>query len=208
MTNAAPKKTDDRDAPEGDAMPSQQMAAMMTLMAQPMVGMAAMSAFGITLSTQAFGLWLGALSRRAAISRATEGASQGRKDETGPVPSRQSATVTKLSDVAPIRRAVPRAAPAAKRQTAALAVPANVAMRRPKAVAKPVVVDDLKAISGVGPKLEQVLNDLGIWTFAQVANWSEAEIAWVDDRLGFGGRIGRDDWIEQAGELARTRQKA
>ncbi|MEM7271123.1 MAG: NADH-quinone oxidoreductase subunit NuoE [Pseudomonadota bacterium] len=58
--------------------------------------------------------------------------------------------------------------------------------------------DDLKLIKGVGPKLEGVLNDLGIYHFDQIAGWSRAEIAWVDDRLKFKGRIERDDWIGQA----------
>ena len=62
--------------------------------------------------------------------------------------------------------------------------------------------DDLKKIKGVGPKLEGVLNELGVWHFWQVAGWSEAEIAWVDTRLKFKGRIARDGWIEQAKILA------
>lgn len=63
--------------------------------------------------------------------------------------------------------------------------------------------DDLKLISGVGPKLEGVLNDLGFWHFDQIAKWSADEIAWVDSRLKFKGRIERDDWIEQATALAK-----
>ena len=62
--------------------------------------------------------------------------------------------------------------------------------------------DDLKLISGVGPKLEQTLNDLGIYRFEQVAAWGPQEIAWVDARLRFKGRIERDGWIEQAKRLA------
>ena len=73
----------------------------------------------------------------------------------------------------------------------------------PKAAAKPERPDDLKAISGIGPKLEKVLNDLGIWTYAQIANWSDAQIGWVDDALAFNGRIVRDKWIEQASALAK-----
>ncbi len=62
--------------------------------------------------------------------------------------------------------------------------------------------DDLKKIKGIGPKLEGVLNDLGIYHFDQIAAWSPREVEWVDDYLSFKGRIGRDDWIGQARELS------
>lgn len=62
--------------------------------------------------------------------------------------------------------------------------------------------DDLKLISGVGPKLEGVLNDLGIYRFEQIAQWTADHVAWVDDRLRFKGRIERDDWMAQAKTLA------
>ncbi|KAG1651155.1 NADH-quinone oxidoreductase subunit E 1 [Nymphon striatum] len=58
--------------------------------------------------------------------------------------------------------------------------------------------DDLKLISGVGPKLEKTLNGLGFWHFRQIAAWKKADIAIVDDELSFKGRIERDDWIKQA----------
>ena len=38
--------------------------------------------------------------------------------------------------------------------------------------------------------------------------WSKEEIAWVDDYLSFNGRIGRDDWIDQAAKLAAAAAKA
>ena len=63
---------------------------------------------------------------------------------------------------------------------------------------RPEGADDLKLISGVGPKLEQTLNELGVWHFSQVAGWRKKEIAWVDERLRFKGRIERDDWMSQA----------
>ena len=74
----------------------------------------------------------------------------------------------------------------------------------PRSLDKPASPDDLKMISGVGPKLEQVLNELGVWTFDQIAEWTAAEIAWVDDYLQFSGRILRDDWLGQAAKLAET----
>lgn len=59
--------------------------------------------------------------------------------------------------------------------------------------------DNLKQIKGVGPKLEQLLNALGVYHFDQIAGWSSAEIAWVDSNLqGFKGRVSRDGWVAQA----------
>lgn len=62
--------------------------------------------------------------------------------------------------------------------------------------------DDLKKISGVGPVLEKKLNVLGITTYAQVAAFTAEDIARVDDALSFKGRIDRDNWVQQASELA------
>jgi len=63
--------------------------------------------------------------------------------------------------------------------------------------------DDLKRISGVGPRMEQMCNMLGFWHYDQIANWSADEVAWVDDNLqGFKGRVTRDDWVAQAKILA------
>ncbi len=62
--------------------------------------------------------------------------------------------------------------------------------------------DDLKKISGVGPQLEKLLNSLGIYKYDQVAAWSADDVAWVDARLTFKGRIERDDWMSQAKMLA------
>ncbi|MDF1715519.1 MAG: NADH-quinone oxidoreductase subunit E [Antarcticimicrobium sp.] len=62
--------------------------------------------------------------------------------------------------------------------------------------------DDLKMLKGVGPKLEKTLNELGFFHFDQIAAWGPAEVAWVDNRLTFKGRILRDGWIAQARQLA------
>ncbi|MBY6082700.1 NADH-quinone oxidoreductase subunit E [Ruegeria arenilitoris] len=62
--------------------------------------------------------------------------------------------------------------------------------------------DDLKLLKGVGPKLEQTLNELGFYHFDQIAAWMPEHVAWVDSRLKFKGRIERDGWIEQAAKLA------
>lgn len=62
--------------------------------------------------------------------------------------------------------------------------------------------DDLKKISGIGPKIEGLLNGLGIFHFDQISSWTPKQIAWVDDYLSFKGRIERDQWIKQAKELS------
>ncbi len=62
--------------------------------------------------------------------------------------------------------------------------------------------DDLKMLKGVGPKLEETLNELGFYHYDQIAAWTAENVAWVDARLKFKGRIERDGWIEQAGKLA------
>lgn len=74
---------------------------------------------------------------------------------------------------------------------------------RPAKIEKPATPDDLKLISGVGPKIEATLNELGIFTYMQVAGWSAEERAWIDGYLNFKGRIDRDDWVRQAEALAK-----
>ena len=63
--------------------------------------------------------------------------------------------------------------------------------------------DNLKEIKGVGPKLETLLHEMGVYHFDQIASWSDTEVAWMDQNLkGFKGRVSRDTWIAQAQVLA------
>ncbi|HBZ44539.1 MAG TPA: hypothetical protein DEO85_10885 [Maritimibacter sp.] len=66
--------------------------------------------------------------------------------------------------------------------------------------------DDLKMIKGVGPGIEKKLNDAGVYHFDQIASWKKADIATMDDKLSFRGRIERDGWIKQAKSLAKGEQ--
>lgn len=77
-----------------------------------------------------------------------------------------------------------------------------------KASAEPLAEqnDDLKKITGVGPKLERVLNKQGISTYAQIANMSAKEMAKIGENLGFPGRIERDDWAGQAKALIEAKK--
>ncbi|MCF6327806.1 MAG: 30S ribosomal protein S2 [Devosiaceae bacterium] len=63
--------------------------------------------------------------------------------------------------------------------------------------------DDLKEISGVGPVIEKKLHALGITKYSQVADFSKEDIEKVDLELNFKGRIDRDNWLEQAAQLAK-----
>lgn len=59
--------------------------------------------------------------------------------------------------------------------------------------------DDLKKIKGIGPKLEKMLNDMGIYSFEQLSKMTDKEYELVDSMLtSFKGRGKRDDWAGQA----------
>ena len=61
--------------------------------------------------------------------------------------------------------------------------------------------DDLKKILGIGPVLEEKLNEMGIYHYRQIAEFSDTDIANINTHLNFPGRIERDEWIPQAKEL-------
>ncbi|EZQ16622.1 hypothetical protein [Aquamicrobium defluvii] len=160
-----------------------ELANSVNLLAHPAAGMAAASALGFGLASQALGVWLGAL------NGASE-ASQKLFQTFGDAAAQDE------------HKAADEAKPAAHTERAAAAdVAVQAEAHRPKALDKPSAPDDLKAISGIGPKLEAVLNGYGIWTWRQIAEWTDAEIAWMDETLGFRGRIRRDDWVGQAAVL-------
>ncbi|MEP2734674.1 MAG: helix-hairpin-helix domain-containing protein [Erythrobacter sp.] len=113
-------------------------------------------------------------------------------DDAGPATRNQalidapvkSAGVEKSVEEVPVAEAVPEPAP--------------------KPAPKPAKGgDDLTQIKGLGPKLAALLNEQGITSFAQIADWNDADIARVDATLGrFEGRITRDSWVEQAKHLS------
>lgn len=78
---------------------------------------------------------------------------------------------------------------------------------RPPALSAPRggVGDDLTLLNGVGPKLAEALNGLGIHHFDQIAAWTPAHVAWIDENLGRPtGRASRGGWVEAAAVLAGT----
>jgi NADH-quinone oxidoreductase subunit E len=222
-----------------DTIVPKELASAANLMVHPLAGAAALSALGVGLASQTFGVWMGALTGMVEVSQRllqpddTAGGSDStskpakkaepataKADETRTLIEKTKALAAAKAPKAPAEKPSTKAVAAKVVPIAPAAVPAEASsaqvaaqimpedFRQPKAAARPAMPDDLKAISGIGPKVEQVLNGFGIWTYAQIAGWTAEEIAWVEDTLGFKGRIGRGGWLAQAAALdrARTRQ--
>jgi small subunit ribosomal protein S2 len=64
--------------------------------------------------------------------------------------------------------------------------------------------DDLKRLPGVGPKLEQRLNDIGVYHFWQIADLDEEGVAALDRTLNLKGRVERDGWVAAAKKLTEA----
>ncbi|MGB2177518.1 MAG: hypothetical protein ACPH9E_06200 [Hyphomonas sp.] len=81
----------------------------------------------------------------------------------------------------------------------------TIVPERPMAMNGPVEghPDDLTLIGGIGPKIQVLLNELGVWHYDQIAEWTPENVAWMDEHLNFGGRITREGWVEQAAVLVR-----
>lgn len=156
------------------------------LMQHPAAAFAAATAIGIGMTSHVAGFMLGAMQGMA--ERAQAAAPAGAEAEKPPAekPVRKPGPEAKVE---------PEARPAAKAERP----------KRQKAAARVVetTADDLKRISGIGPKLEQVLNGMGIRRYADVALWTDKDVQRFDEQLGFAGRIVRDGWVEQAKALMR-----
>ena len=66
---------------------------------------------------------------------------------------------------------------------------------------RPCGEDDLTLIKEVGNEEKIALNDLGIFHFDQIANWSDRNAEWVDNFLNLEGRIEIEQWVKQAQEI-------
>lgn len=110
--------------------------------------------------------------------------------------------------VPPVIDPIPAAAPPPSvviDPTPAKAAPVPVA--KPSTALAPAVPsqgnDNMLQLKGVGPKLATLLTDLGVTRFAQIAAWTDTDLAAIDAKLGnFKGRPVRDQWIDQAKYLA------
>ena len=129
--------------------------------------------------------WIFVGSRRTRIERSGEAPGEG-------LPARRNQA---LIDAAPAQTEVdlpppsPQGLAGAGEAVAAAALPVHQTLHG----------DDLKRIKGIGPKVETLLNSLGVTRYSQIAAWDDDEIDRIDAQLGaFAGRIRRDDWPAQA----------
>jgi NADH-quinone oxidoreductase subunit E len=192
------------------------------LMQHPAAAMAAATAIGLGVTSHIAGFMFGAIQGMAGTVQKTGAVDEEPAAEpvepvasaavaAEPAPMEEVAKPVKAEpvEVAPVKLAPARSAPVKT-------VPVKVepvkttpvkaeTPKRQKAAARVVETqaDDLKRISGVGPKLEQVLNSMGVRRYADVALWSDKDMQRIDAQLGFGGRIARDGWIEQAKALMK-----
>ncbi|WP_321499994.1 50S ribosomal protein L21 [Breoghania sp.] len=113
---------------------------------------------------------------------------------------RQEVTLVRITDIL-TGGAKPKAA-----KKAAKAAPAEKASETTAASAAQAEAasggDDLKKLSGLGPAIEKKLNAAGITTYAQIASMTAEDVARVEEEAGIKGRFERDNWVEQAKELA------
>ena len=62
--------------------------------------------------------------------------------------------------------------------------------------------DDLTRLNGIGPYIEQKLNEIGIYTFDQISKFTLEDIRAITQLIDFfPERIERDDWVGQAKSL-------
>ena len=165
----------------------------------PQIGAAAaVSIVGIGMASQMWGLWAGAVTSAFDLGTTT-----GQKlKNAATAPQLGADDVDTLKTI--IREktgATPKTVRlvAAKKEKQPAAVTTGVTAAEAATQA-----DDLKKISGIGPKLEQVLNAMGIRSYVQIAGWSEDDIAKIDDQLKLNGRVSRDDWRGQANALPKS----
>ncbi|WP_072392735.1 30S ribosomal protein S2 [Hyphomicrobium sp. CS1GBMeth3] len=64
--------------------------------------------------------------------------------------------------------------------------------------------DDLKRITGITPKIEQKLNDAGVFHFWQIADLDADNLGALDRKLKLKGQIEQEGWVAQAKKLAEA----
>jgi len=63
------------------------------------------------------------------------------------------------------------------------------------------IKDNLTDIKGIGPKVEEKLNAAGIYHFEQIANWTEANMLWLEEHTLLASRVKKEAWIIESKAL-------
>jgi small subunit ribosomal protein S2 len=63
------------------------------------------------------------------------------------------------------------------------------------------VLDDISLIRGITLTLKRKLDAEGVNSTNQIAEWTPEKVAELDEKLKLRGRIGREEWVEQAKDL-------
>lgn len=70
---------------------------------------------------------------------------------------------------------------------------------------RPMGKDSLQQIEGIDKNIEVKLNELGIFHFDQISEWSERNCQWVEEYLKLEkDQIKNDNWIVEAKNLSRN----
>ncbi|MCK8781494.1 5' DNA nuclease [Rhizobium sp. NTR19] len=202
--NERNREATDRSAPDSARLPFADAAhfsealANNPFLAQPAAAMAAATAIGFGIASQMANAFFGvmqtaleATNRQAPVTPEVRPST--RRETVAPTTPEVTATVVKAK--APVRKKAEKPAVVAVKLKSEAAQKAKTARRG--------VGSDLKRISGIGPKLETVLKGKGVANIAQIAAWTDEDVARFEQELGLEGRIGRDDWVGQAKALVK-----
>lgn len=116
------------------------------------------------------------------------------KPATAPAPitNPQQSAAPKPADMQPAAKPL---APAPPPATAAQPAASPTPVSGPK--------DDLLRIRAIDPETERRLQSIGVARFEHIAHWTPADINRINQAIGLGDRIDREQWIEQAQILAK-----
>jgi predicted flap endonuclease-1-like 5' DNA nuclease len=157
------------------------------------------------------------------LALARAGADAGPVPLAAPVPSRPSPPERPVQDafrradrdapsdaapptpeVQPSRPVGPRAAHPAQPSIIAPPVSAVAAVAAATAArSAPASGDDFTRIRAIDRALEAQLHAAGVTRYGDIATWTSDQVKAISEKLGFEGRIERENWIEQAHILAR-----
>ncbi len=171
---------------EWSAFLPKQMIPVANLVVPQLEVVAAVSVASTAIATRMFGIWTNAMLRSFDLKTAAE---------------KQCEPVATAADIAALKTAIRQKTRDEGQSSEAVEPIKGDAVSGASEPRSSAPTDDLKKISGIGPKLEQVLNSMGIRSYAEISGWAADDVARIDGQLKLNGRILRDDWVGQANRL-------